>query len=48
MGIVEALLVFPVTAFYFAVVTGRIRTNQFVPYAQFKGSLLEKGFDFAL
>ena len=48
MGIVEALLVFPVTAFYFAVVSGRIRADQFVPYAQVEGGLLEKGFDFAL
>lgn len=48
MGIVEAFLVFPVAAFYFAVVSGRIRTDPFVPYAQVKGGLLEKGFDFAL
>ena len=48
MGIVEALLVFPVAAFYFAVVSGRIRADPFVPYAQVKGGLLEKGFDFAL
>ena len=48
MGIVEALLVFPVAAFYFAVVPGRVGADQFVPYAQVKGGLLEKGFDFAL
>ena len=48
MGIVEALWVFPVAAFYFAVVPGRVGTNPFVPYAQVKGGLLEKGFDFAL
>ena len=48
MGIVEAFLVFPVAAFYFAVVPGRVGTNPFVPYAQIKGALLEKGFDFAL
>ena len=48
MGIVEALLVFPVAAFCFAVVSGRVGTNPFVPYAQVKGGLLEKGFDFAL
>ena len=48
MGIVEALLVFPVAAFYFAVVPGRVGTNPFVPYAQVEGGLLEKGFDFAL
>ena len=48
MGIVEALLVFSVTAFYFTVVPGRIGTNQFVPYAQIIGCLLEKGFEFAL
>ena len=45
---VEALLVFPVAAFCFAVVSGRIRADQFVPYAKVKGGLLEKGFDFAL
>ena len=48
MGIVEALLVFPVAAFYFAVVPGRVGTNPFVPYAQVEGGLLEKSFDFAL
>ena len=48
MGIVEALLVFPVAAFYFAVVPGHVGTDPFVPYAQIKGDLLEKGFDFAL
>ena len=48
MGIVEALLVFPVAAFYFAVVSGRVGADRFVPYAQVKGGLLEKGFDFAL
>ena len=48
MGIVEAFLVFPVAAFCFAVVSGRIRADPFVPYAQVKGGLLEKGFDFAL
>ena len=48
MGIVEVLWVFPVAAFYFAVVPGRVGTNPFVPYAQVKGGLLEKGFDFAL
>ena len=48
MGTVEALLVFPVAAFCFAVVSGRIRADQFVPYAKVKGGLLEKGFDFAL
>ena len=30
VGVVETLLVFPVTAFYFAVVAGRIRTDEFV------------------
>ena len=48
MCVVESLLVFAVAAFYFAVVSGRIRTDPFVPYAQVKGGLLEKGFDFAL
>ena len=48
MGIVEALLVFPVAAFYFAVVSGRISADPFVPYAQVKGGLFEKGLDFAL
>ena len=48
MGIVEAPLVFPVAAFYFAVVSGCVGTDPFVPYAQVKGGLLEKGFDFAL
>ena len=48
MGIVEALLVFPVAAFYFAVVPGHVGTDPFVPYAQVEGGLLEKGFDFAL
>ena len=48
MGLVEAFLVFPVAAFYFAVVPGRVRADPFVPYAQVEGGLLEKGFDFAL
>ena len=48
MGIVESLLVFPVAAFYFAVVSGCVGTDPFVPYAQVEGGLLEKGFDFAL
>ena len=48
MGIVEVLLVFPVAAFYFAVVSGCVGTDPFVPYAQVEGGLFEKGFDFAL
>ena len=47
VGIVEALWVFPVIA-HFAVVPGRIGADSFVPYAQIQGSLLEKGFEFAL
>ena len=48
MGIVEAFLIFPMAVFCFAVVSGRISADTLVPYAQVKGGLLEKGFDFAL
>ena len=44
VGVVETLLVFPVAAFYFAVVAGRVWTDQLVPdpkpcSGQLKGSL---------
>ena len=48
MGIVEAFLIFPMAVRCFAVASGRIRVEPFGPYAQVKGGLLEKGFDFAL
>ena len=43
VGVVETLLVFPVTAFYFAVVAGRIRTDEFVPDAWFSGGSFKQG-----
>ena len=48
MGIVEAFLIFPMAVRCFAVASGRIRVEPFGPYAQVKGGLFEKGFDFAL
>ena len=47
IGIV-AFLIFSMAVFCFAVASGRIRVEPFGPYAQVKGGLFEKGFDFAL
>lgn len=47
IGIV-AFLIFPMAVRCFAVASGRIRVEPFGPYAQVKGGLFEKGFDFAL
>ena len=48
IGIVEAFLIFPAAAFCFAVLSGRVGTNQFVLHAHVKVHLPEKVSDFAL
>ena len=42
---IKAFLVFPVAAFYLAIVSGSVRTDQFMPDAQLSGGFLKKGRD---
>lgn len=48
MRIVEALLIFTVAAFNLSIVTGRIKTDELVPYAQLSGRCLKEGFQVTL
>ena len=48
MGVVEATLILTVAALYFAIVTGRIGTNQLVPNAQLCSSLLKERDQFTV
>ena len=42
---IKTFLVFPVAAFYLAIVSWGIRTDQFMPDAQLSGGFLKKGRD---
>ena len=48
VGAVEALLVFPVAALDFAVVSGRVGADQFVAYAQGSGGGFKERVGFAI
>ena len=42
---IKAFLVFPVAAFYLAIMSGRVRTDELMPDAQLSGGFLKKGWD---
>ena len=48
MGVVEATLILTVAALYFAIVTGRIGTNQLVPNAQLCSGFLKERDQFTV
>ena len=42
---IKAFLVFPVAAFYLAIMSGRVRTDELMLDTQFSGGFLKKGWD---
>lgn len=42
---IKAILVFPVALFHLAIVSGRVRTDQFMANAQLSSSFLKQGSD---